>query len=268
MMNIYSREAKNRIKSALIWSGSIFLLILLFMAMYPGFATDETIWEMVMENYPEAMLKAMGMTGVNLSTVIGFFTFCMLFAQICLAVQASIYGFSILSEEERDMTADFLMTKPIKRSKIFVSKVLAAVTGLLITNAALWGSTFFTVSVFNDGHEYDPAMFARLLSMMILFQLFFLTVGMLISVSVKKIKSALSYSMALAFGMYIISATAGIIGEDRLSYITPFKYFEPNAFIIEGGYDPVMVIICSVIIVVSLSAAFVLYNRRNIRTAS
>ncbi len=267
-MNIYSREVKNKLKSALIWSFSIFLLILLFMAMYPGFATDETIWEMVMENYPEVMLKAMGMTGVNLATVIGYFTFCMLFAQICLAVQGSIYGFSILSEEERDKTADFLLTKPIKRSKAFIAKLLAAVTGLVITNATVWGSTFLAITVFSDGHEYEPEMFVKLLSTLILFQLFFLGIGMLISVLVKKVRSALSYSMGLAFGMYIISATASIIGEDRISYITPFKYFEPNAFVLEGGYDPVMTIICGAVIVVSITAAFFLYNRRNIPTAS
>jgi len=267
-MNIYSREVKKKLKSALIWSFSIFLLILLFMVMYPGFATDETIFEMVMENYPEVMLKAMGMTGVNLATVIGYFTFCMLFTQICLAVQGSIYGFSILSEEERDMTADFLLTKPIKRSKAFIAKLFAAVTGLVITNAAVWGSTFLTITVFSDGHEYEPVMFVKLLSTLILFQLFFLGIGMLISVLVKKVRSALSYSMGLAFGMYIISATASIIGEDRISYITPFKYFEPNAFVLEGGYDPVMTIICGTVIVVSITTAFFLYNRRNIPTAS
>ena len=267
-MNIYSREIKDKLKSAMIWSFSLFLLVLLFMSLYPGFATDETIWEMVLENYPEVMLKAMGMTGVNMATVIGFFTFCMLFAQICFAVQASIYGFSILSEEERDMTADFLLTKPIRRSKVFFSKLAAALTALVITNAAFWGSTYLCISLFNGGHKYDPKVFAQMLSVLILFQLFFLGVGMVISVSVKKIKSVLSYSMGLAFGMYIVSASGSIIGEERLSYITPFKYFEPNSFITEGGYETAMIIICSAVIVVSISAAFFLYNRRNIRTAS
>lgn len=267
-MNIYSREAKNRIKSALIWSISIFFLVLLFMSLYPGFATDESLWEMVLENYPEVMLKAMGMTGVNMATVIGYFTFCMLFAQICFAVQASNYGFSILSEEERDMTADFLLTKPIKRSSVFFSKVFAAITGLVITNAAFWASTFLCISIFSDGHKYEPKVFVELLSVVILFQLFFLGVGMVISVSVKKIKSVLSYSMGLAFGMYIISASGSIIGEDRLSYITPFKYFEPNSFITEGGYDPVLIVVCSMIIVITITAAFFLYKKRNVRTAS
>lgn len=267
-MNIYSREVKSKLRSALIWSASITLLVLMFMSFYPGFASDEAIWDMVLENYPEVMLKAMGMTGVNMASVIGYFTFCLLFAQICLAVQASQFGFSILSEEERDMTADFLLTKPIRRSKAFFAKLAAAVTGLVITNAVFWGATFLSIEIFKEGHDYDPNMFVRLLSTVILFQLFFLGVGMVISMSVKKIKSTLSFSMALAFGMYIISATSSIIGEDRLSYITPFKYFEPNAFVLDGKYDPVMIIICGSVIVASITAAFFLYKRRNIRTAS
>ena len=267
-MNIYSREVKNRLKSALIWSVSIFLLVMLFMPFYNGFAADETIWEMVLENYPQELLQAMGMTGVNMSTVIGYFTMCMLFIQICLAVQASQYGFSILSEEERDMTADFLLTKPIKRNKIFFSKLFAALTGLFITNATVWATTFFCLKVFTGDHEYDPVMFVKMLSVLILFQLFFLGVGLVISVSVKKIKSVLSYSMGLAFGMYIISTIGSIVGENTLAYITPFKYFEPNTLILEGKYDPVMIIICIAVIFASLIASYVLYNKRNIRTAS
>ncbi|MDX1358643.1 MAG: ABC transporter permease subunit [Clostridia bacterium] len=267
-MNIYAREVNLKLRSTLIWSVSLALLIIMFMSFYPGFATDEAIWDMVMENYPEAMLKAMGMTGVNLASLIGYFTFCMMFMQICMAVQASIYGFSILSEEERDMTADFLLTKPIRRSRAFIAKVLASLTGLIITNAVIMGTTFLCLFLFNDGHEYDPAAFARMLSVMIIFQLFFLGVGMLISVSVKKVRSVLSYAMGLAFGMYIIAATSSIVGEERLSYVTPFKHFEANTFVLEGKYDPVMVIISGAVIVVSIAAALFLYNRRNIKTAS
>ncbi len=267
-MNIYNREVKNRLKSALIWSVSIFLLLLLFMSFYPGFAMDETLWEMILENYPKEMLQAMGMTGVNMSTVIGYFTMCMLFTQICLAVQASQYGFSILSEEERDLTADFLLTKPVKRNKVFISKLTAALTGLMVTCAVVWGSTFLFISVFNDGHEYDSGMVVKMLSVVILFQLFFLGVGMIISVSVKKIKSVLPFSMGLAFGMYIISAIGSIVDDNILAYLTPFKYFEPNTLVIDGRYNPVMIIICTVVIVVSLVGSFILYNKRNIRTAS
>jgi len=267
-MNIYTREVKNKLKSALIWSVSIFLLILLFMSFYPGFATDETLWDMVLENYPKELLQAMGMTGVNMATVIGYFTMCMLFTQICLAVQASQYGFSILSEEERDMTADFLLTKPIKRSKVFFSKLYAALTALVITNAVVWGSTFFFLNVFSDGHEYEPALFVKMLSSLILFQLFFLGVGMVISVSVKKISSVLSFSMGLAFGMYIISTIGSLVDDNTLAYLTPFKYFEPNTIAIDGKYDPLMVVICAAVIVVTLVTSYILYLKRNIRTAS
>jgi len=267
-MNIYSREVKNMLRSALVWSVSITLLILMFMSFYPGFAADEAIWDMVLENYPKAMLQAMGMTGVNLATVLGYFTFCMLFMQIGMAVQASNYGFSILSEEERDMTADFLLTKPIRRSKAFFAKLFAALTGLLVTNVVLVGAAMLFVDIFSDGHEYSQMDLFRMLSVMIIFQLFFLGVGMMVSVMVKKVKSVISYSMALAFGMYIISATSSIIGEERISYITPFKHFEPNTFVLEGKYDPVMVIISVAVVFISITAAFILYCRRNIRTAS
>jgi len=267
-MNIFKLEFKEKIKSSLIWSVSMFILIYAFMSFFQTFAGNAEGMTLMLENYPEELLKAFGMSSVDLSTIAGYFTMTMLFTQICLAIQASNYGFSILSIEERERTADFLLTKPIKRRKIFISKLLSAFIALTITNAVVWGSTLLFVEIFNEGQVYDINVFIKMLSTIVLFQLYFLGIGMVISVLVKKVRSVLSFSMALSFGMYMISALGSIIGEDVLAYITPYKYFEPSYLIINGKYDSKMIIVCSVIIIVSIIASYILYIKRNIHSAS
>ena len=85
------------------------------------------------------------MTSIDLSTVLGFYSFAFLFTQICLAIQAANYGFSLVSIEERELTADFLLAKPVGRTQILTSKLLAALSGLTITNIVIWVLPIYTL---------------------------------------------------------------------------------------------------------------------------
>ena len=69
------------------------------------------------------------MNGIDLATVLGYFGLVFLFVQLCLAIQAANYGFALVSVEEREWTADFLLAKPVGRSQIMTSKLLAALVG-------------------------------------------------------------------------------------------------------------------------------------------
>jgi len=100
----------------------------------------------MMASFPEELLIAFGMTDIDMSTILGFFGLIFLIIQICLAIQAANYGFSLVSVEETDLTADFLLAKPVGRTKIMTSKLLAAITGLTITNLVVWISSFARAS--------------------------------------------------------------------------------------------------------------------------
>ncbi len=76
-----------------------------------------------------------------MATVLGFYGFVFLFVQLCLAIQAGNYGFGLVSIEESELTADFLLSKPVSRAQILTGKLLAALTSLLVTALVLWVST-------------------------------------------------------------------------------------------------------------------------------
>jgi ABC-2 type transport system permease protein len=84
---------------------------------------------------------------------------------------------------------------------------------------------------------------------------------------VKRVRSVTPYSMALAFGTYLLSAFGGMLGEEKLELITPFKHFEPNYIITNDAYDLPLVLISVSFIVVSVVASYLLYTRRNIPSA-
>lgn len=266
-MNIFIYELKTYRKSVLIWSLAVVAMMLTFMAVYPAFAVDSEMMEKMLESYPEEFLVAFGMTGgLPMSTVAGYFNFIFSFILLSLAVQSSNYGFGFLSVEERELTADFLMSKPISRTKIIASKFSAAFTALLITDIVLFASSFLSIELFREGREYDVRNMMIMLSSTVFFQLYFLSLGMLISVAVKKVRSVLAFSMALSFGMYILNAMRGIFGGVLLGILTPFYHFDGGYILEFGKYNLGHSIISFSVIIVSLTAGYILYAKRNIRS--
>jgi len=263
-MNIYRHEFKMHLRSVTTWSVAVAVLILVYVSLFSSFANQAEMLNEMMANFPQQLLTAFGLNGVDLSTVLGYFGFVFLFVQICLAIQAANYGFSLISVEEREWTADFLLAKPVKRTQILTSKLLAAISGLTIANIVVWISSFAFINLFKGDRTYETTPLLLLLLSIVVFQLFFLSVGLVISLSVKRIRSVMSYSMALGFGMYVLSVFGDMLGKSILEKITPFKHFEPNYIIQHGAYDLPLVLISASVIVISLVGSYVLYTRRDI----
>ncbi|HWQ45532.1 MAG TPA: ABC transporter permease subunit [Longilinea sp.] len=265
---IFKHEFLMRLKSVIIWSISISALMFLFFSIYPGFAADTADLNQLMENFPPELRAAFGLNTMDLSSVVGYFGFLFIFVQVCLAVQASNYGFGLVSIEENELTADFLLTKPVSRAQVITSKFLAALTSLTVTNAVLWGITFLSIEMFREGRTYDAATVVLVLSSVILFQLFYFCVGLVVSLLVKRVRSVTPYSLGLAFGTYVLSAFSGIFEDVKLELITPFKHFDPAYMIQNGSYDTSLVLLNVAITLISLAVSYWLYTRRDIPAVS
>jgi len=266
-MNIYIQEFRMNLKSVVTWSFWVAVFILLYTAAFSSIAADVALLNEMMAKFPEELLMAFGMQGVDMSTVLGAYSFVFLFCQVLLAIQAANYGFAMVSIEERELTADFLLAKPVSRNSILTSKLLSALTGLTITNGVTWISSFVAINLFRNGREYETAPLILLLLSIVVFQLFFLSVGILISLLVKRVRSVTPYAMGLAFGMYVLNAFGGMMGDVKLELITPFKHFDPNYVISHRAYDLPLVMITVVVIIISIIGSYSLYNRRDMRSA-
>ncbi len=266
-MNIYKHEFRMSLGSVITWSLSLALLILVFMSMFSVIAEDAQLLNDMMDKFPKELLMAFGMTGIDMSTILGFYALVFTFVQICLAIQAAGYGFSLVSIEETEMTADFLLTKPLTRPQILSSKLLAVLSSLTLTNLVVWISSISFITLFGGGATYDSKALLLLLASIVIFQLVFLHLGLLISLLVKRMRSVVPYAMGLAFGMYVLSAFSGMLGDVKLELITPFKHFEPYYIISNAAYNLPLVLISLAYIVISIAGSYVLYTRRNIHTA-
>lgn len=266
-MNIFKHEFNMKIKSIIIWSLSLASIMIFYMAFFPSMAQDSKALESILDNFPKEMLQALGLRdGLSIATLLGYFTLTFTIIQLAIAIQSSNYGFSILTEEERELTADFLMTKPVSRSKVYMSKFIAAFLGLIITAIVLSIGCFVALELFNGGQSYDSGNVIKLLLTVPIFQLTFLSLGMIISLLFKKVRSVLSLSMGLAIGLYVINSVRAIVDSNILGYISPYYYFEPGVILKNGEYDWKLFLLGLGIIAISLVSSYVVYNKRDIHS--
>ena len=266
--NIYRHELRSRLRSIITWSLGVAALIIFYFSFFAVFADQAELLNDMMDRFPPEMRAAFGMDKMDLSTVLGYFSFIFLFVQLCLAIQASNYGFGLVSIEESELTADFLLSKPVSRTQVVTSKLLAALTALTLTNLVVWVASFTAITLFRGDREYEAGTLLLLLLSIVIFQLFFLSVGLVISLLVKRVRSVTPYALGLGFGAYVLSAFSGVLGDVKLELITPFKHLDAAAIVESAGYDAPLVLLNVAVTVLALAVSYWLYVRRDIPAVS
>ncbi len=266
--NIYRYEFRARLRSVAIWSASLALLIIFFFSLFPVFADQAALMNEMMAKFPAEMRAAFNLDKMNLATVLGYYSFIFMFVQLCMAIQAGNYGFGLVSVEEAELTADFLLSKPVSRVEVLTSKFLAALTSLGITDLVIWISSFIAVTFFRGERDYELQTLLLLLVSILIFQLFFLCVGLVISLLVKRVRSVTPYGLGLGFGAYVLSAFSGVLGDVKLELLTPFKHFDAAAIVANGAYDTPLVLLNVGVSVIALVVSIWLYLRRDIPAVS
>ncbi len=263
-MNIYRQEFKAFLKSAIIWALSMSALALLFLSIYPTIASDAADFKEILSNYPATVREMLGINLDFITSLLGLYTMTFSFILLCGAIQAMNLGVSILSRESRERTADFLLVKPVARTKIVTAKLGASITVLLLTNAIYFVISFLSANLFKTEPFSQKVFFLINLSMLFL-QLIFLAIGMFISVFFQRIKNVLPISLGVVFGFYMIGAVlaTGADGESK-RFLSPFHYFN-SAYIIEhSGFEVSYLLLSIIIILVCIITGYIVYNKRDI----
>lgn len=266
-MNIFFRELRAYRISTIIWTISLSLLVITFLSIYPIFIKDVETTKKILENLPPVVAAAIGLSINSLLSIYGFVSFLLTFITVAGSVQAMSLGVGILSKEESGKTADFLLSRPISRTKVITQKLLAITTLIVMTNIIFAVTAFATVAIVSTT-DFNIGTFFLLISKLILIQLIFFAVGFLLSVLIPKIKSAIAITLPTVFSLFFIGTLTEVLHLDALKYISPFKFFDSNYIIANNALDPKFLIIEAVIIIVSITTSYLIYIKKDIRAAA
>ncbi|WP_082074966.1 ABC transporter permease subunit [Desulfosporosinus sp. I2] len=163
----------------------------------------------------------------------------------------------------RDKTAEFLFLKPISRSKIITSKLLASLLNLLIFNLVTLVSSILLVQRYSKG-EAVMGDITKLMVGMLILQLIFLFIGTAIAAISKHPKTAASMATGILLLTFMLSIAIDLNSRiDMLKYLTPFKYFDAKNMYTRG-FEPVYVILSVVIIAGLFKVTYVFYKSRDL----
>src|SRR5699024_6029301 len=112
-------------------------------------------------------------------------------------------GLSIITKEHMQNTADFLITKPYSRTKIFLSKLMASLCVIAIIGICYFLASFVTISMISE-QGFLFSHFFQIYLTFPLIQLFFLLLGIMISTIVSRVSASLPLALGISFGFYVI----------------------------------------------------------------
>jgi ABC-2 type transport system permease protein len=262
-MNIFLRELKANLKSLVIWSVILTLLIMIAVAKFSAFAGDPSMLAML-DSMPPAMLDALSMRAFNLTTVSGFYGLMFVYFGLMGAIAAAMWGSDILSKEERDKTVEFSLVLPVSRSRVVTAKALAALVNCLAFVAITWAVSLLAVRSFNPDRAFFDFLALEMRALLAI-ELIFLAIGLLLGAAMKQYKLSGSTAVAIILVTYFVSIIASMRPSlDFLKFLTPFKYFDASELLHTGQVDGVYLLLTAAIIVVCVAAAYWTYNKRDL----
>ncbi|MDO3411138.1 ABC transporter permease subunit [Saccharibacillus sp. CPCC 101409] len=262
-MNLFWREMKANRKSLTIWSACMFLLVAGGMGKYTAYSAGGTSSE-VFEHMPFSLKALLGIGTLDVTTMSGFFALLFTYIELTAAAHAALLGSGILAKEERDKTAEFLMTKPISRSSVVTAKLAAALANVAVLNLVTLISSVVMVNAYNKGESVAAEIVLFLLSMFIV-QLIFLSLGAFLSACLRNSKNSGPAAAGILLGSFAIAKITDLT--DRLSILnalSPFKYFSIDR-IAEGNGLGIGIALSALALTAVLAAlTYRFYGRREL----
>jgi len=264
-MNIYIRELKAHRKSLLIWCAGMIFLVAAGMGKYSaGAAAGDNSMNELMTQMPKSLQNLFGVGVFDLTIALDFFGILFLYILFLAAIHAVMLGSGIISKEERDRTAEFLLVKPVSRKKILTAKLLASVTILLIFFLVTYAVSYAILSYYSKGMAFENGLM-KLMASFGAIQLLFLSVGAFFAGIFKNPKRSVAAGTAVMMIMYLLAVIADIVENlNFLKYLTFFKYYDAKD-ILKGSYSLVYPVISAAAIALLIYGAYHYYQKRDMK---
>lgn len=262
-MNIFLHELKANLKSLIIWSIIIGLLIVVGAAKFQAFVGDENMLAML-DALPKAFMDAFSVSAFNLTTLTGFYGLMFIYLGLMGAIAAAMWGSEIISKEERDKTVEFSLVLPVSRSRVITAKALAAFVNCIALVLITWGISLAAVQSYAPDDAFRDYLALEMRAMFMI-ELVFLAIGLLLGCAMKRYKRSGSTAVAIILTTYFLSVMAGMNQDlDFLKYFSPFKYYDAAELFVNGRMEPISLVLSAIIIVGCVGFAYWIYNKRDL----
>ena len=224
--NLFIRELRSNAFSLLIWIAIITILITVTMSVYGTFLENNSKVLGMMSIFPKGVLVFKGISNINdLFSVLGFYSVNNVIYMLVLgSIYAIVLSSNILLKEEYNRSAEYLLSWPLTRSDVFISKFAVVILDIFILNLITAAAGFICLEI-NKREPFSINAFMILSIYTFLLNLFFGALGMFVSTLIKRPKPITAFSIGLVLILYFIYTLSKITESlAQIGYISPFKY--------------------------------------------
>lgn len=260
-MTLVKHELKQGKTSLLIWTAAIGFLLAICIFLFPEMKGQmDSVSDMF--SSMGSFTEAFGMDRLNFGTLIGFYAVeCGNILGLGGAFYAALCAAGILSKEEKDKTAEFLLTHPVSRKRIMTEKLIAVLVQITAMNIMIYAISVGSIAVVGEAIPLKEISLLHLAYYLLQLEL----AGICFGISSFLRKGSAGVGLGIAAMMYFLNLIANIADvAEFLKYITPFGYCEGADIVENGRLDGVMVAVGAVIGLGGIMAAYLKYTKKDI----
>ena len=261
-MTLIKHELRQGRISFLIWTASVGFLLAVCVFLFPEMKGQmEDVGDVF--SSMGSFSDAFGMDRLNFGTLLGFYAIeCGNVLGLGGAFFAALCGAGILSKEEKDRTAEFLLTHPVSRARIVTEKLVSVYAQIIAMNLVIYGISLGSIAAIGESVPWKELNLLHLAYFLLQAEL----AGICFGISAFVRRGSAGIGLGIAAGMYFLNLVANIAqAAEFLKYITPFGYAEGADIIEKGRLDGGLVAIGLALGAAGIGAAYGKYCGKDVR---
>ena len=262
-MTLIKHELRQGKTSFWIWMASIGFLLATCIFLFPEMKGQMDGINDIFASMG-SFTDAFGMDRLNFGTLIGFYAVeCGNILGLGGAFYAAICAVGVLSKEEKDRTAEFLLTHPVSRIRIMTEKLIAVLIQITVMDVMIYALAVGSIAVIGEEIPWKEISLMHLAYYLLQIEL----AGICFGISAFLRKGSVGVGLGIAVMMYFLNLIANIADvAEFLKYITPFGYCEGADMISSGSIDGIMVTVGMILCIVGIVTAYLKYTKKDIHS--
>ena len=261
-MTLVKHELRQGRTALLIWTAAIGFLLTVCVFLFPEMKGEmENIGDMF--GSMGAFSDAFGMDQLNFGTLVGFYAIeCGNVLGLGGAFYAAICAAGILSKEEKDKTAEFLLSHPVSRTSILTQKLIAVVVQITVMNLVVYLLSVGSMAVIGETIPWKEINVMHLAYYFLQLELG----GICFGISAFLRKGSLGAGLGVAVMLYFANLISNMAeAAEFLKYITPFAYCDGADIVTNGKLNLLLLSLGLVVMLIGIGSGYWQYTRKDIQ---
>ena len=261
-MTVFRHELRQGRTALAVWTAAIASLLAVCVSIFPEMKGQLPAVSGAFASMGR-FTAAFGMDRVNFGALAGFYAVeCGSILGLGGALFASLAGVSALAKEERDGTAEFLLTHPLSRARIVTEKLAAILAQIAAMDLTVLALALLSVRWIGEAVPLKEMLLLHSACYLVHLELACVCFG----VSAFLRRGGAGPGIGLAAVMYFLDLIANMVEKASfLKAVTPFGYCEGPDVIAAGALDAGRVALGMLFALLGVAAAFLGYCKKDVR---